>query len=37
VIGLPQSIVSAARRLPHDFIIDGECVGDTLWAFDLLK
>jgi len=37
VTGVPQSIVEAALEIPFDFLIDGEAVGDTLHAFDLLE
>ncbi|MGD0089215.1 MAG: WGR domain-containing protein, partial [Planctomycetota bacterium] len=33
-IGLPSRIIAHARALSGSFIIDGECVGDTLHAFD---
>jgi predicted DNA-binding WGR domain protein len=36
-VGVPEPIVAAARKLPVDFIIDGEAVGETLHVFDLLK
>ena len=36
-IGLPSSIITSAERLSGDFIIDGECVGDVLYVFDLLE
>jgi bifunctional non-homologous end joining protein LigD len=36
-IGLPSSIITSAERLPGDFIIDGECVGDVLHVFDVLE
>src|SRR6266404_8846348 len=36
-VGVPESIRPAARKLPVDFIIDGEAVGDTLHVFDLLR
>jgi bifunctional non-homologous end joining protein LigD len=35
--GLPASIIRAAKALPGPFVIDGECVGDKLFAFDLLS
>ena len=35
-IGLPSRIIAHARALSGSFIIDGECVGDTLHAFDCL-
>jgi bifunctional non-homologous end joining protein LigD len=34
--GLPSLVVHSAQRTPGDFILDGECVGDTLHAFDFL-
>ena len=36
-IGLPDIIVGAAKRVGRDFIIDGECVGETFHAFDMLE
>jgi bifunctional non-homologous end joining protein LigD len=36
-VGLPSPIVVAAQALKADFVLDGECVGDTLLAFDLLR
>ena len=36
-VGLPYSLVEAARAIPADFIIDGEAVGDILHAFDVLS
>lgn len=35
-IAMPESIVREALALPGDFILDGECVGDHYFAFDLL-
>ena len=37
VIGLPEPVFQAARSLAGDFILDGECIGDVLHAFDLLE
>ena len=37
VIGLVSSIGVSAMKIPGDFIINGECVGDVLWTFDLLE
>ena len=37
LIGLPSPIVVGARKLGRDLILDGECVGDVLHAFDLLE
>jgi bifunctional non-homologous end joining protein LigD len=36
-VGLPSPIVHQTQQFTTDFIIDGECVGDVLYAFDLLK
>jgi len=33
----PQSVVAAALRLPQDFVLDGEAVGDHLHVFDILQ
>jgi bifunctional non-homologous end joining protein LigD len=33
-VPLPQSIVETAKTLPHDSIVDGELIGETLYAFD---
>ena len=37
LIGLPEPVFQAARAIPGDFILDGECVGEVLHAFDLLE
>jgi bifunctional non-homologous end joining protein LigD len=37
VIGLASSIGDSALKIPDSFIIDGECVGDMLYGFDLLE
>jgi bifunctional non-homologous end joining protein LigD len=37
VVGLPSPIVHQASKFGSDVVIDGECVGDVLYAFDLLK
>jgi bifunctional non-homologous end joining protein LigD len=37
VIGLPDTIVKAALVLPGDYVLDGECVGEKLFVFDLLE
>ncbi|MCZ7646237.1 MAG: WGR domain-containing protein [Planctomycetota bacterium] len=36
-VGLPETIVQAARALRSDFVIDGEAVGDRLHTFDCLQ
>jgi len=35
--GFPESIRMAAVALPHNFLLDGEAVGDTLHVFDILE
>ena len=35
-VGLPSLILQSVHRLPGDFILDGEAVGDVLHVFDLL-
>jgi len=35
--GIPESIRAAALALSGDFLMDGEAVGETLHAFDLLE
>ena len=37
LIGLPSPIVVGAHKITSDFVMDGECVGDVLYAFDLLE
>jgi bifunctional non-homologous end joining protein LigD len=37
LIGLPEPVFRAARTLAGDFVLDGECIGDVLHAFDLLE
>lgn len=37
LVGLPSPVVVDAQKFPNDFIMDGEAVGDTLHAFDLLE
>jgi bifunctional non-homologous end joining protein LigD len=36
-IGLPSPIVHQVHQIPGDVLIDGECVGDVFYAFDLLQ
>lgn len=33
---VPETIVRNAAKYPRNFLLDGEAVGDTLYAFDLL-
>ncbi|MDB6024469.1 MAG: ligase [Verrucomicrobiales bacterium] len=35
-IGLPETIMKSAGMIEADFVLDGEAVGDTFFAFDLL-
>jgi len=35
--GFPESIRAAAAALPHNFLLDGEAVGDMFHVFDLLE
>jgi len=35
-VGAPDSILQAASAIERSFLIDGEAIGDTLFAFDLL-
>jgi bifunctional non-homologous end joining protein LigD len=35
--GCPAAIHAALLALPGDFVIDGECVGETYFTFDLLE
>jgi bifunctional non-homologous end joining protein LigD len=34
---IPQPIMNDALKVNGDFLIDGECVGDLYYAFDMLK
>ncbi|MEI6234005.1 MAG: WGR domain-containing protein [Planctomycetota bacterium] len=36
-IGLPESIVNSAAKIGVPFTLDGEAIGDTFHAFDLLE
>jgi len=37
LVGFPQAVEAAALAIPHDFIIDGEAIGERLHAFDVLS
>ena len=37
VVGVPQTIIDGIAKLPGDFILDGECVGDFYYPFDLVE
>jgi bifunctional non-homologous end joining protein LigD len=36
-VAIPDAIREAVKHIPFDILIDGEAVGDTLHAFDLLE
>ena len=36
ITGLPASIVHGVQMMANDCILDGECLGDMMFAFDLL-
>ncbi len=36
-VGFPQAYASALVTVPGDFVLDGESVGETFYAFDLLE
>ena len=36
-VGIPESLVKEALRIDMDFLVDGEAVGDTYYAIDLLN
>jgi bifunctional non-homologous end joining protein LigD len=36
-VGFPQVYATALAAVPGDFVIDGESVGETFYAFDLLE
>lgn len=37
IIALPETLARAAQVIPGDFILDGECIGDALFVFDVLQ
>jgi bifunctional non-homologous end joining protein LigD len=37
IVALPEPVVHAAAELPGPFVLDGECIGDTLVVFDVLE
>lgn len=37
IVALPKPIADAARQIKGDFVLDGEAVGDTFHAFDVLS
>jgi bifunctional non-homologous end joining protein LigD len=37
IVAIPDAIREAFEHIPYDVLIDGEAVGDTLHAFDLLE
>jgi bifunctional non-homologous end joining protein LigD len=36
-VGLPETVFGSVRSIPGSFILDGECVGDLFYAFDMLQ
>jgi bifunctional non-homologous end joining protein LigD len=36
IVGLPEPVLQAAAAYDESFLLDGECVGDTLHVFDIL-
>ena len=36
-IGMPALISADAQKITGDFVMDGECIGDDFYAFDLLE
>ena len=36
-VGLPDSVVQSAQSLPGNLLLDGECIGDRFFVFDLLS
>jgi bifunctional non-homologous end joining protein LigD len=37
LIGLPETVFQSVGRITSNFVLDGECIGDLLYAFDLLE
>ncbi len=37
IIGMSQAVQQAARAIGGEFVLDGEAIGDTYWAFDVLE
>ena len=37
IVGLPSPIIETAQSIGGYFVMDGECIGDVLHAFDLLE
>lgn len=36
-VGISKAIDQAVRETGHNFVLDGEAIGDLYWAFDLLE
>jgi len=36
-VGFPDSLIRELSRMHIDFVIDGECVGETFYVFDMLE
>jgi bifunctional non-homologous end joining protein LigD len=37
MVGLPESIFQSVRSIPGDLVLDGEAIGETFFAFDVLQ
>ena len=37
IIGLPSAICADVQRINNEFVVDGECIGDDFYSFDLLE
>ncbi len=37
LVGLPETVFGSVRSISGSFVLDGECVGDLFFAFDLLE
>jgi bifunctional non-homologous end joining protein LigD len=34
--GIPSVLIKEVKQIPGDCVIDGECIGEVFWAFDIL-
>jgi bifunctional non-homologous end joining protein LigD len=37
IVALPEPVAQSAKEIPGPFLLDGECMGNTLVVFDLLE
>jgi bifunctional non-homologous end joining protein LigD len=37
IVGIPETLATACQILAEDYVIDGEAIGDDLFAFDILS